>query len=41
MNVHAPFHPFERHPLSAPVVEVWNLVLILLGVVLVLLFRPY
>jgi hypothetical protein len=41
MHVHTPFHPFESHPVTAPSVEVWNLVLILLGVVLVLLFRPF
>ncbi|MDR3672987.1 MAG: hypothetical protein P4L36_19235 [Holophaga sp.] len=41
MHVHPSFHPFESHPLSAPIVEVWNLVLILLGVALVLLFKPY
>jgi len=38
MHVPTPFHPFQRHPLTAPVVEIWNLVLILLGVILVLAF---
>jgi hypothetical protein len=41
MHVHSPFHPFARHPLTAPIVEVWNLVLILLGVILVLVFSSF
>jgi hypothetical protein len=41
MQVHAPFHPFQSHPLTAPAVEIWNLVLILLGVVLVLAFSSF
>ena len=44
MHVHPPlhsFHPFQAHPVTAPVVEIWNLVMILLGVALVLLLRPF
>jgi len=41
MHFHTPFHPFQRHPVTAPAVEVWNLLLILLGVALVLLLKPW
>ena len=41
MSFHTPFHPFQRHPLSAHAVEIGNLLMILLGVALVLLFRPF
>jgi hypothetical protein len=41
MHFHTPFHPFQHHPVSAPTVELWNLLLILLGVMLVLLFKPF
>ncbi len=40
MHIHPPFHLFQSHPVTAPVVEIWNLVMILLGVALVLLLRP-
>ena len=41
MHFHTPFHPFQTHPVTAPVVEIWNLVMILLGMALVLLLKPY
>jgi hypothetical protein len=41
MHFHTPFHPFPRHPVTTPEVEIMNLVLILLGVILVLLLRPF
>jgi hypothetical protein len=40
MNLHTPFHPFQRHPLSAYSVEIGNLLMILLGIALVLVFKP-
>jgi len=41
MHFHTPFHPFQRRPITPSAVEMVNLLLILLGVILVLLFRPY
>jgi hypothetical protein len=41
MRIHTPFHPFQRHPFSAHAVEIGNLLIILLGIALVLLFRPF
>ena len=41
MHLHAPFHPFQKHPLSSYGVEITNLLLILLGAILVLWFRPF
>jgi hypothetical protein len=38
MHFHTPFHPFQDHPVSVQTVQVVNLLLILAGVVLVLLF---
>ena len=34
MHFHTPFHPFQRHPVTAPAVDLLNLLLILLGVAL-------
>jgi len=41
MHVHASFHPFQRHPLTAPIAQAWSLVLLLLGVVLVLALTTF
>jgi hypothetical protein len=40
MHLHTTFHPFQHHPLSAYSVEIGNLLMILLGIALVLLFKP-
>jgi hypothetical protein len=41
MHFHPPFHPLQHHPGSPQVVEMWNLLLILLGVGIVLLLQPF
>lgn len=41
MHLHTPFHPFQKHPLTAQSVDLVNLLMILLGVILVLVFRPF
>ena len=41
MHLHTPFHPFQDHPVSYQTVQFVNLLLILLGVALVLLFGTY
>jgi hypothetical protein len=41
MHFHTPFHPFQDHPVSTQTVQLTNLLLILLGVALVLLFGTH
>jgi hypothetical protein len=41
MRFHAPFHPPQGQFLSEHSVEIGNLLMILLGIALVLLFRPF
>ena len=41
MHFHTPFHPLQSHSVSASGVELVNLAMILLGVILVLLLRPF
>ena len=41
MHFHTPFHPFQRHPVTASTVDLLNLLLILAGGILVLLLRPW
>jgi hypothetical protein len=38
MRFHTPFHPLQDHPVSDQTVEIVNLLMVLLGVALVLLF---
>jgi len=41
MRFHAPFHPPQGQFFSDHAVELGNLLMILLGIALVLLFRPF
>jgi hypothetical protein len=41
MRFHTPFHPSQGSFLAGHAMEIGNLIMILLGIALVLLFRPF
>ena len=41
MHIHTPFHPFQKHPVTAQTMNFLDLALVLLGIAVVLMLTAY